>query len=400
MSSLVIARSSDLARLRNEKYEIQIHPSNHLVVRNIPHVNSAGEVAYGTLIVPIVQIADSVVGKPQNHQAYFAGDFPHKRPGEPLLVLGQNSPGTYRFADDLEAQYHLSYKSPKVNAAGSYDDYYDLVTSYVEMAWSYARRVYSDATPLTGRVRDYDDEPSVFAYCDTASTRAGITVVSQRLEGHVIAIIGIGGTGSYLLDLVAKTPVREIRIYDGDRFSQHNAFRAPGAAAADDVFAVPPHFKVDFFSKLYSAMHLHIVPHPVYLAELPPDFNQVDFAFLCIDKSASKRRIVEGLTALNKPFIDVGMGISLGDRALGGLMRTTLSTEECRSARHAISFVDVEDDYALNIQVADLNALNAALAVVRWKKFLGFYNSPEAEWSSVYTIDFNRIDNGGGRDAN
>ena len=370
------------------------------MVRNVPYVNADVQVAYGILIIPIVQIANSVVGRPQNHQAYFAGGFPYKNSGEPLLLVGQNTPGVHRFAGDLDAQYHLSYKSPKVNQAGSYDDYYDLVTSYVEVVGKYARRIDPEATPLTGRVRDYDDEASVFAYRDTASTRAGITAVSQKLEGHVIAIIGVGGTGSYVLDLISKTPVKEIRIYDGDRFSQHNAFRAPGAAASDDVFAVPPHYKVEYFHKRYSAMHLHIVAHPVYLSELPPDFNQVDFAFVCIDKAASKRRLVEGLTALKKPFIDVGMGVSVGDRTLGGLMRTTLSVEDCRSARHAISFVDVEDDYALNIQIADLNALNAALAVVRWKKYLGFYHGPDAEYSSVYTVDFNRIDNGGCREAN
>ena len=32
-----------------------------------------------------------------------------------------------------------------------------------------------------------------------------------------------------------------------------------------------------------------------------------------------------------------------------------------------------EDDYSSNIQVADLNALNAILAIIRWKRYLGFY---------------------------
>lgn len=33
----------------------------------------------------------------------------------------------------------------------------------------------------------------------------------------------------------------------------------------------------------------------------------------------------------------------------------------------------VNDDYDYNIQIADLNALNAALTVIKWKKLWGFY---------------------------
>jgi hypothetical protein len=400
LSSQVIVHSPDLAKLRTEKYEIQVHPSNHLIVKNVPYVTADRTVAYGELIVPIVQIASNIVGKPGNHQAYFRGNFPCSNEGQPLLVLGQNAPAAYRLAGDLEAQYYFSYKSPKVNSSGSYADYYDLVTSYVDEMWRYAKRIDPSATPLTGRVRDFDEEPSVFAYRDTASTRAGISAVSERLAGHIIAIIGVGGTGSYILDLVSKTPVREIRIYDGDLFLQHNAFRAPGAAGADDVFAVPPCNKAEYFRAKYSAMHLNIVAHPTYLEDLPADFGEVDFTFVCIDRAAAKRRLVDQLIALDKPFIDVGMGIRLEGERLGGLMRTTLSTNDCRVQRHGIPFADVEDDYALNIQIADLNALNAAFAVVRWKKSLGFYHAPGAEYSSIYTINFNRIDNAACRGGN
>jgi tRNA A37 threonylcarbamoyladenosine dehydratase len=45
----------------------------------------------------------------------------------------------------------------------------------------------------------------------------------------------MGGTGSYILDLVAKTAVMEIHLFDGDDFNQHNAFRAPGAASLEDL---------------------------------------------------------------------------------------------------------------------------------------------------------------------
>ena len=44
-----------------------------------------------------------------------------------------------------------------------------------------------------------------------------------------------------------------------------------------------------------------------------------------------------------------------------------------------------------NIQVADLNALNACLAVIRWKKLFGFYRDLEREHHTLYTVDGNHL---------
>ena len=40
--------------------------------------------------------------------------------------------------------------------------------------------------------------------------------------------------------------------------------------------------------------------------------------------------------------------------------------------------------YSHNIQIAELNALNAALAVIKWKKLAGFYVDLEGEHFTVY----------------
>lgn len=377
-----------------------MHPANQLLVHNVPYVTLGRTIAYGTLMVPIIEINDDVVEAPQNHQAYFRGEFPYNTFGAPLTVMGQPAPGVHSLGAGLEAQFYFSYKSPKVNpATGKYAGYYDLVTEYIDEIWKYARRLDPLATPLTHRVYDLGDEPSVFVYRDTASTRAEITHATKKLEGHVVAIIGLGGTGSYVLDLLAKTPLKEIQLYDGDCFSQHNAFRAPGAAPKGDVFAQPPLPKVEYFRRKYSERHKHIVAHLVYVETVGEEFRDLDFVFVCIDKAAAKRPIVDGLVALDKPFIDVGMGMILERDTVGGAVRTTFSAPGHRTHRHGIPFVDVDDVYPLNIQIADLNALNAALAVLRWKKHLGFYRAADTAYSSVYTVEFNRIDNADSGDA-
>lgn len=75
----------------------------------------------------------------------------------------------------------------------------------------------------------------------------------------------------------------------------------------------------------------------------------------------------------------------------------TASTPQKRDhVPQRISFVGggVEDIYASNIQVADLNALNAVLAVVKWKKIRGFYRDLEHEHHCTYTTDGNMLING------
>ena len=60
-------------------------------------------------------------------------------------------------------------------------------------------------------------------------------------------------------------------------------------------------------------------------------------------------------------------------------------------ARIPCSEADVENEYDKNIQIADLNALNATLAVIKWKKLFGFYADHEHEHFSTYTIDCNLL---------
>jgi hypothetical protein len=90
------------------------------------------------------------------------------------------------------------------------------------------------------------------------------------------------------------------------------------------------------------------------------------------------------------------MGLELDDGSLGGILRVTASTPDKRDhIRNRISFAGggEKNVYATNIQINELNALNAALAVIKWKKMNGVYADLEYEHNSTYTLDGNSIDN-------
>jgi hypothetical protein len=218
--------------------------------------------------------------------------------------------------------------------------------------------------------------------------------LNDRLVGKRIGIVGLGGTGSYILDLTAKTHVAEIHVFDGDVFSQHNAFRAPGAPTIEQLEGKP--HKVEHFGAIYANMRNGIVPHDIFFdATNLHLLDGLDFVFLCLDSGATKRLVVNKLVSNETPFIEVGMGVLLSDGQMGGIVRLCTSTPTtCEQATPHISYsVDVGgvNEYATNIQIAELNALSAALAVIRWKKFMGIYQDSREQYYCGYSLGAGEI---------
>ena len=271
------------------------------------------------------------------------------------------------------------------------------MSTYTDMISRHAKKLDPTVTAQTGRVVMEGGADSVFKYEDTASGRAGINEMSNKLRGLRIDIIGLGGTGSYIFDCVCKTHVESIHTYDDDVMEQHNAFRSPGAATINELRQRPR--KVAYYARRYGHMRRNIVPHDV---RLEPDNLQLlegtDFVFICIDNGPAKLPIIEWLEANAIPFIDVGMGIEKRDDKLRGILRVTVSTPEMRNHvrdKGRISFTDLgaNDEYSQNIQIPELNALNAVLAVIKWKKLFGFYSDDDHNHFTLYSIDGNYLVN-------
>ena len=384
MSQQLIDRSPDLKKLRDEGYHLEIR-SGYLLVEGIPYVNSRREIKFGTLVINLV-LAGNVTARPDDHVAHFSGEYPCNDDGTEIDKI-RNQSGQRLLADGVTIQHSFSAKPVP---QGFYQDYHAKVATYVAILSGPASRIDPNTTAKNFSVilsEKAADDP--FNYIDTASSRADIVAVTQKLALKKIAIIGLGGTGSYVLDLLAKTPVREIHLYDGDTYLQHNAFRSPGAPSTDDLKA--KQFKVTYFKDLYSKMHRGIVDHPVHIdARNVEELRGMDFVFICIDKGSAKKLIVEKLEEFNLPFVDVGMGVQFDGQSLAGIVRVTASTEKKRDHfRSRVSLGDTAgaNQYDRNIQIAELNSLNAALAVIKWKKTLGFYRDLKAEHHSQFTID-------------
>ncbi|HAF2115486.1 TPA: ThiF family adenylyltransferase [Salmonella enterica] len=387
MSQKLFSLNSDLRQLREAGYHVQVIGA-FLVMREVPYVNAQKCVRKGTLVTSL-DLAGDHTRKPENHVIHWDGEYPCKANGVPLNEIRHVSQH-FDFGHGLTAEHGFSSKP----GPQGYPDYFAKMSTYATILSGPAAVLQPGISPKIFRAPDEAEMDSVFNYIDTASDRAGIGKLSEKLEGEIVSIIGTGGTGSYIIDLVSKTPVREIRLFDADEFLQHNAFRAPGAPLLDELRNAP--LKVDYFKGIYERIHRNIIVHPVRLNDSNLSLiNGTTFAFICMDAGEEKKAIIQKLESLGVSFIDVGMGLELVNGSLGGILRVTTSTTDKREHVHSgrISFAGggEKDIYASNIQVADLNALNAALAVIKWKKLKGFYRDLENEHHCTYTTDGNML---------
>lgn len=380
MSQKLISHNPDLKRLQDEGYQMEVC-GGYLCIHHIPYLNAAKEPKLGTLVTNLELAGDNVL-KPKDHVMLFAGEFPHYADGRMITGL-RHGEQRIQIDDSLFTSYSFSNKPPE-----GFSNYYDKVISYVRIISHQAIAVDSSltATPFLPVI---DKTPeTVFHYVDTNSSRANINAINAKLNGHKVAIIGLGGTGAYVLDLVSKTQVAEIHIFDGDQFLVHNAFRSPGAASLDDLNAQKQ--KCHYYYDIYSKMHKGIQPHNYYVTEENlHELKQCCFVFICIDNNNARKTIIEYLMKEKVAFVDVGMGIYAVDDQLIGCVRTTVGTPE--KTNHLAGRIpmgeDDDNDYTTNIQIAEMNCLNATLAVIRWKKWVGFYQDYEQEFHSTYSIN-------------
>ncbi len=384
MSRRLISLSSDLSQLEAEGYDLRIL-NGYLLVQDVPYVGSDAQLRRGTLVSSL-DLAGEVTVPPQDHTVRFIGDFPCDERGSPLEALRHGE------GQDLGGGLVVNYSFSQKKVGGiPYSDYHEKMTTYVAMLERHAQAIDPGATARTHPVLVPDaDEPAVFNYVETASSRAGIVAATEKLRLSSIGIVGLGGTGSYVLDQVSKTPVGTIHLFDDDVFLTHNAFRGPGAPTLEELNDKP--MKVDYWHRLYSRMHRGIVAHPYRVdASTAHELNGMDYVFVCIDAGDTKRIIVEALEGFDIPFVDVGMGIGLRrDNSLAGILRATSSKPGRRDKfRSRVSLAEVGPDaeYEDNIQIADLNALNALLAVFQWKTHFKFYDDFQDALHVTFTTD-------------
>jgi molybdopterin/thiamine biosynthesis adenylyltransferase len=382
MSQELINHSDDLKKLQNEGYEIDVN-NGYGIVSHIPYLKANGEIDYGILVSKIALVGDKA-NYDGDHVIYFSGEQPCNIDGTEITPIKHCETNSV-FAG-INVKRSFSNKPD-----GNYKDYYEKFVNYANIISFPAIAKDSSVTAKTFK-KVVTEENSVFQYVDTNSSRAGIDNCNRKMLNKKIAIIGLGGTGAYILDLVSKTNVNEIHLIDGDTFCQHNAFRSPGAASKE-IFPKSMS-KVSYFKGKYQNMHKNLIEYDMFIKEENVStLKDMDFVFICIDSGIARKIITDYLVSEEIPFIDAGMGLQNINDTINGQIRITVfdKTNYDRIPVYLDFDEDGDDVYNTNIQIAECNALNAAIAVMEWKKYFRIYENVNSKCQNVYSIEMGEM---------
>jgi hypothetical protein len=372
MSLKLVNRNPDLQRLVDRGYAVGFDGA-YLLVRDVPYLRADGTLAWGTIVTKLVFVTEEQVQQ-DDHQIFFAGGHPHGLDGQPIRNLGGGAaalPMT-KASDDVIVERSFSNKPRET---GKFADFFEKIESYIGIISGPAMEAHG-TNPYTFRVRMDETSTSIFKLHDTLTSRAEIGDLAAKFEDEVLAIIGLGGTGGYLLDMAVRTPVKEVRGFDADDFHVHNAFRAPGRLDPDEL-GQP---KAIVHAARYESFRHGVRLERKYIdLDSAGELAGVTFAFVCVDKGLARAEIWDLLIGLGIPFIDVGLGLRRKGEGLGGMVRMThVAAGDPRGLRHkgyAEMAAGGDDLYRTNIQIGELNALNACLALIRYKQLRGFYTA-------------------------
>lgn len=374
MSNALVSHNPDIGRLVEKGYAVAFDDLPYLIVRDICYLDSERRLQTGAIVSKFVDVGQDRIAQ-EDHQIFFAGSMPHDENGKAIPNLG-GGPTTLALSEkskDVVVQRSFSNKPVRDGQKVDFKDFFEKIDSYTTIISGPAISLHG-ATPYTFRVVHSGPPDSPFKVRDTLTSRAEIGDLSAKFEDDIVAVIGVGGIGSYLLDFLVKTPVKEIRAFDPDRFFVHNAFRSPGRLDIEEIGK----FKAEIYQARYDSFRYRLSVIPKYIdASCSGDLDGVTFAFVCVDKGSSRAGIFDLLISKGIPFIDVGMGLDRKQGPIDGMLRINYyppeRAAELRDRRLAPLFDDPNDIYRNNIQIGELNALNACLAVIRFKQLRGFY---------------------------
>ena len=339
---------------------------------------------------------DPATGKPNDRigGAVHAVKIIADREGDGLVYNADGTPIGNPIDSDGKTWSINSIRKGSLSSPEEDESATDLIHRYAkQIVGAVSAAGYTDTASLTRR--------SPFKIPNTFEARAALAPVQNRIREQRIAIIGLGGTGAYVLDLIAKTPVKEIHLLDSDEVNWHNFMRAPGAPTAEEIESRHKDSlrKVDYYHSKYASLRNDIHPHAVRV-DSPSTFRDflsdhpVDFAFVCIDQltegdSPRQDVVYYALTEAAVPFIDSGVSLSVEDSVVRGAV--TISAYDAGSMRwkEAIPNARVEGNVPgyRNVQLPEVNALAASLAVMEWRRRTEQYVSESVSFLHKFRLE-------------
>lgn len=208
----------------------------------------------------------------------------------------------------------------------------------------------------------------------------------ERLRGSRVAIVGIGGLGSHIVQQLALLGVGGIAAIDGEEISTSNRNRYIGAFHDDPIPGTP---KVEVARRLAHSIDPSIVFRRVFstlkTAEALEVLTAATHIFGCVDDDGPRFVLNDIATAYAKPYIDAAtdvVGGSFGGRIVSNwngdgclfcmdeidqqAVQRFLESEQDRRNRESVYGISTEFLDETGPAVVSVNGVVASLAVTEF----------------------------------
>ena len=229
------------------------------------------------------------------------------------------------------------------------------------------------------------------------------------MAGTKVAVVGIGGLGSHVVQQLALLGVDRLILIDSEELDDTNRNRYIGARHDDPVPGTP---KVAIGQRLAHEIdpQINVLAIPQPLAN-PLSFeaiiNESSIVFGCLDNEGTRLILNELCLAYEKPYFDLASGIDVEEGRYGGrvCIRWTeigclvchelldpveagldLQSDEQRKNREAIYGMPVDALGAAGPSVVSINGVVASLGVTEFMLAVSGVREPRG----VLTYDGNR----------
>lgn len=260
-----------------------------------------------------------------------------------------------------------------------------------------------DAVSPSGAFNEYfDRQVRAFGY--------PIQRILKRLH---IGVIGAGGTGSAVLEQLARLGVGEISIFDGDTLEASNVNRVYGSST-NDIGKSKAVIAGDAIKRIGLNTRTHVYPEHILSQSIAKKIRDCDLVFGCTDRELPRAILIQIMLKYFIPVIDMGVTIDSQEFQIKDVIgrvtvlqpgnaclfcRGRISAERMRI--EALSDADrkaqIREGYApeLDMPAPAVIAFTSAVASLAITEFLqrltGFMGATRTTTETLYQFDKSKI---------
>jgi hypothetical protein len=181
----------------------------------------------------------------------------------------------------------------------------------------------------------------------------------ERLRRSKVAVVGIGGLGTHILQQLALLGVGGLIVVDGEDLSQSNKNRYIGVRHDDPA---PGSRKVDLAERMVATIDPSIqvrkIPTSFLTEEAFSAIRASDAVFGCLDNEGGRLILTELCSAYARPYLDLATDVLQGPPLqYGGRVVTSWDGDGCPVCLGALDLAEAHRDLAAPAVKRDLEAI-------------------------------------------